>query len=1425
MFKKIFLALLLLIIIAFGGISYYISTIDWNRYKTKITEQIEDMTGKKVVINGQINLKFLPRPHLTANNIKIYNSDDTKKTSPLAEIKEMVTDLSLMPLIHKRFVIDNMNLVDAQILIEFLNNGNTNWHSDINTNQNISLSGVDVAFNSVMVQNSTVRIIDKALNVDAVFNKLNADISAQSLNGPFRIDGNFIKDETPAGFALNVGTLTESFATSLNLVLTHPSSDSYARFDGSVLSNNSEIHGNFTIESQKPSTFLNTISGQILLPEQYNYPLAASIELNVDPNQVDLSSFVVKYGEHMAGSGRVLIPLKSKTNDRKKIDVVFEMTDFDLMPFSVILKEYLKKFDDGRKKYEPAMEYDVVADIMSTRAHYNNDVIRNFKLSADIINNVLTLKDFSGLCPGDTEITVNGDIFENEKNLSYNLKTQMLSQDFLKFLEFIGYKPETYEQNTYRNANTVFEISGNLKQIKIMPFEFGMDKINVTGAIGLKRDRRNALFLSLQSENINFDNYIRPLPEDEKNIAFTDKIKSLLNNFKTLNQTDLHAELTLKKGSYRQIPFENLSVNMDASNGEVAFKKLSVEDIASAKINAEGKIANLGANPSFDNFKYNIQTTDLASLNNKLNFDLPDWPLFKTTNDVQIQGLISGTTDNANISLTSKIEKINTAYNGKIFRQDQKLYWRGNLELKAPDFLAFANQINLDYNPDSLSANVFTFKSDVEGSFGNWRATNMDAFIGANNFTGAFAYLKKDEKPAIKANISANMFEFDRFIFTNENTPQIRDKKKAHTFLQKPDWSKNPVDYKTFHNFDLNAKFSIKNLSYMTSYIENVSLLMEIKNGNITVKNLTAVKNTAPLAANFTIENTSTPKIKGTFNITDYPLENFGGSVYNLKKGTLKLNAQYESQASSIEDFINNLNSQTSFEITKATVDGMDIEIIEDNLSKRERSDDLEAFLQNNLSFGTSTFEIISSKLDIKQGEYTLKEAMMLSPLVTIDVDGNGSLPDWTMNTTFKTRFNRLKDNPTVTFYLKQSMDNPVLSLNVENLKNKYDTYWAKIEQEAKEKEEARLKALRERMSETQEKRLKQFNLINAEILPRIKRYKPFSSDLRINSVYESIETQAQDILKDLRILENKASGEYTDKDIDAANLQLDVYEPLLNELITQLDDNYIFDLRLHITAAFNNISSIYENSNEKSKNYQNTLNSYAMRLVQLNSLVVLNDLDMVKSSRNSIEESIRIISDLYTEALKIKESTNDENKILILDKYYSTIAELSQKASAELKKLNTNLEDLFIYIQDVIYFEQTGKHKTPQKKEVEIQEEPQPALEVVQIQTEAASGDENLPQEFTQSEEETPEIITVVTLPEPEIITEPELVIEPEPETAQPLLIEIDDDYSSKAKLSGTITRKGVKKAEINEQNQDSVPLLRPIVGEVLIEGNVTRN
>ncbi|MBR6409746.1 MAG: hypothetical protein IKS23_05890 [Alphaproteobacteria bacterium] len=113
--------------------------------------------------------------------------------------------------------------------------------------------------------------------------------------------------------------------------------------------------------------------------------------------------------------------------------------------------------------------------------------------------------------------------------------------------------------------------------------------------------------------------------------------------------------------------------------------------------------------------------------------------------------------------------------------------------------------------------------------------------------------------------------------------------------------------------------------------------------------------------------------------------------------------------------------------------------------------------------------------------------------------------------------------------------------------------------------------------------------------------------------------------------------------------------------------------------------------------------------------------------------------------------------------------------------------------------------------KEVEAVTEEMQSPQKFEEQKEAEILSEPLKQDEPQAPSEVTEPIQ--DQPEPEI-EEPE----------QPLLIEITDDYTSKTKLSGTVTKKG-KKSEIIQQKQDDKPLLKPIVGEVLIDGNVTRN
>ena len=65
-------------------------------------------------------------------------------------------------------------------------------------------------------------------------------------------------------------------------------------------------------------------------------------------------------------------------------------------------------------------------------------------------------------------------------------------------------------------------------------------------------------------------------------------------------------------------------------------------------------------------------------------------------------------------------------------------------------------------------------------------------------------------------------------------------------------------------------------------------------------------------------------------------------------------------------------------------------------------------------------------------------------------------------------------------------------------------------------------------------------------------------------------------------------------------------------------------------------------------------------------------------------------INEIYYSARKIKGLSEAEEKIVLVDKFKKEISELEVQAQKQLETLNHALENLFEYIQDVVYFEHT---------------------------------------------------------------------------------------------------------------------------------------
>ena len=102
------------------------SFIDWNRYKSEIAAQVSAATGRELVIDGTLDVSFLPQPTLIAEDLRLSNM-------PGAAVADMVilgglrVRLALWPLLAGKVEIASLTLIRPMVELELLSDDRPNW--------------------------------------------------------------------------------------------------------------------------------------------------------------------------------------------------------------------------------------------------------------------------------------------------------------------------------------------------------------------------------------------------------------------------------------------------------------------------------------------------------------------------------------------------------------------------------------------------------------------------------------------------------------------------------------------------------------------------------------------------------------------------------------------------------------------------------------------------------------------------------------------------------------------------------------------------------------------------------------------------------------------------------------------------------------------------------------------------------------------------------------------------------------------------------------------------------------------------------------------------------------------------------------------------------------------------------------------------
>ena len=200
--KKILIAVAILLVVFVGALYAFLSLYDFNKFKPMIAKAVKDATGRELSIAGNIEFELGIRPTLVAERVSFQNAA-WSSTPKLAQIQRLEVQIAVLPIITGKFDFAHLVLVEPRVIVEFDPTGTSNFAFDTGADQtdDSEIPPPPLIFSDVRIEKGlfTYRDGQSGLEFSVRIDRLTADIPGFDKSLQLDFEGAF--DELP--FALN----------------------------------------------------------------------------------------------------------------------------------------------------------------------------------------------------------------------------------------------------------------------------------------------------------------------------------------------------------------------------------------------------------------------------------------------------------------------------------------------------------------------------------------------------------------------------------------------------------------------------------------------------------------------------------------------------------------------------------------------------------------------------------------------------------------------------------------------------------------------------------------------------------------------------------------------------------------------------------------------------------------------------------------------------------------------------------------------------------------------------------------------------------------------------------------------------------------------------------------------------------------------
>ena len=222
--KKFLLILLALIVVLIAAVVAVPFLLPMDTYKQQIEAQVERATGRKLEIDGPLDISLLPRLAVTAEDVRFANVAGSPRPD-MVRLKGLQAELKIWPLLRGSVEVDRFVLVEPQFQLEIDAAGRPNWAlgapegaapaqqaeapqpPGTATGQpggGMRLPITELKLGDIRIQNGTLALSDARSGTERRIEAINLDVDLPDLQSALGAKGSLVYQGKPVELALAV---------------------------------------------------------------------------------------------------------------------------------------------------------------------------------------------------------------------------------------------------------------------------------------------------------------------------------------------------------------------------------------------------------------------------------------------------------------------------------------------------------------------------------------------------------------------------------------------------------------------------------------------------------------------------------------------------------------------------------------------------------------------------------------------------------------------------------------------------------------------------------------------------------------------------------------------------------------------------------------------------------------------------------------------------------------------------------------------------------------------------------------------------------------------------------------------------------------------------------------------------------------------